>query len=67
MPGAMDLGIANDGECSGHKKATQIAIALLTYAAVPLLAPHLSAVSEPAQSRPRNYALNGARFSPTRP
>ena len=29
MPGAMDLGIADDGECSGHEQAAQIAIALL--------------------------------------
>ena len=26
MPGAMDLGVADDGECSGHEQATQIAI-----------------------------------------
>ena len=37
MAGAMD-GVADDSECSGHKKATQIAIALFTYAAEPLLA-----------------------------
>src|SRR4030088_1056974 len=39
MPGAMDLGIADDGECSGHEQAAQIAIALFTDAAEPLLAP----------------------------
>ena len=38
MPGAMDLGIADDGECSGHEQAAQIAIALFTDAAEPLLA-----------------------------
>ena len=27
MPDAMDLGIADDGECSGHEQAAQIAIA----------------------------------------
>ena len=37
-PGAMDLGVTDDRECSGHEKAAQIAIALLTYAAEPLLA-----------------------------
>ena len=39
MPGAMDIGIADDGECSGHEQAAQIAIALFTDAAEPLLAP----------------------------
>ena len=38
MPGAMDLGIADDGECSGHEQAAQIAITLFTDAAEPLLA-----------------------------
>ena len=38
MSGAMDLGVADDGECSGHKKATQIAVALFADAAEPLLA-----------------------------
>jgi hypothetical protein len=39
MPGAMDLGIADDSECSGHEQATQIAVTLFTDAAEPLLAP----------------------------
>ena len=39
MPGAMDLGVADDGECAGHEQAAQIAIALFTDAAEPLLAP----------------------------
>ena len=39
MPNAMDLGIADDGECSGHEQAAQIAIALFTDAAEPLSAP----------------------------
>src|ERR1700687_754333 len=38
MPGATDLGIADDGERSGHEQAAPIAIALFTYAAEPLLA-----------------------------
>ena len=29
MLGAMNLGIADDGECAGHEQAAQIAIALL--------------------------------------
>jgi hypothetical protein len=35
----MDLGIADDGECSGHEPAPQIVIALFTDAAETLLAP----------------------------
>jgi hypothetical protein len=39
MPGAMDLGISDDGECSGDEQAAQIAIALFTDAAERLPAP----------------------------
>ena len=39
MLGAMDLGVADDGECSGHEQAAQIAVTLFTDAAEPLLAP----------------------------
>src|ERR1039457_691964 len=39
MPGAIYLGIANDGERPGHEQAAQIAIALLTDTAEPVLAP----------------------------
>src|SRR5215210_1734242 len=38
MPGAMDLRVADDGECSSREQAAQIAIASLTDAAEPLLA-----------------------------
>src|ERR1700716_1685038 len=38
MPGAMDLGIADERECSSHEQAAHIAIALFTDAAEPLLA-----------------------------
>ena len=38
MPGAMDLGIADDGECAGREQAAQIAIAALADIAEPLLA-----------------------------
>jgi hypothetical protein len=39
MPGAIDLGIANDGERARHEQAAQIAIALLADTAEPVLAP----------------------------
>src|ERR1035437_6273013 len=39
MLGAMDFGIADDGECSRHEQAAKIAIALFADAAEPLLAP----------------------------
>jgi hypothetical protein len=38
MPGAMDLGIADDGECTGHEQAAQIAVTLFTDVTEPLLA-----------------------------
>src|SRR5215831_15170549 len=38
MFGAMDLGIANDGECTGHEQASQIAVALFADTAEPVLA-----------------------------
>src|ERR1700704_1645485 len=37
MLGAVDLGIADDGECTGHQQAAQIAIALLADATEPVL------------------------------
>ena len=39
MPDAMDLGIADDGECSGDEQAAQISIPLFADAAEPLPAP----------------------------
>src|SRR5258705_10086201 len=39
MPRAMDLGVANDGECSGHEQAAQIAVPLFADTAEPFLAP----------------------------
>ena len=39
MLGAMDLGIANDGECPGHEQAAQIAVTLFADTAEPVLAP----------------------------
>jgi hypothetical protein len=39
MPGAVDLGIADDSECTGHEQAAQIAVTLFADTAEPLLAP----------------------------
>src|SRR5947208_470988 len=39
MHGAVDLGVADDGECAGHEQAAEIAVALFTDAAEPVLAP----------------------------
>ncbi len=39
MSGAMDLGVADNRECSGHEQAAQIAVPLFADAAEPLLAP----------------------------
>jgi hypothetical protein len=39
MLGAVDLGVPDDGECSGHEQATQIAVTLFADAAEPVLAP----------------------------
>ena len=39
MLGAMDFGVADDGEHSGHEQAAQIAVPMFTDAAEPLLAP----------------------------
>ena len=36
--GAVDLGIADDGECTGHEQAAQIAVTLFADAAEPVLA-----------------------------
>src|SRR5260221_8948405 len=39
MLGAVDLGVADDGECTGHEQAAQIAVPLFADAAEPVLAP----------------------------
>ena len=39
MLGAMDLGIADDGQRTGHEQAAEIAIALFADAAEPLPTP----------------------------
>ena len=38
MPGSMDFGIADDGQCAGREQAAQIAIASLANVAEPVLA-----------------------------
>ena len=38
MLGAVDLGVADDGECTGHEQAAQIAVTLFADAAEPVLA-----------------------------
>src|SRR5262245_14934218 len=38
VPGAMDLSVANNGECAGCKQATQVAIALFADTAELILA-----------------------------
>ena len=54
----MDLGIADYGQCAGHKQEAQIAVASFADTAKPFLAP-LSVASAPARSRLRNYVLIG--------
>src|SRR5664280_2543276 len=39
MLDAMDLGVADDGQCPGHEQAAQIAVTLLADMAEPVLAP----------------------------
>src|SRR5262245_47276966 len=39
MLGSVDLGIADDGECTGHEQAAQIAVTLLADTAESVLAP----------------------------
>ena len=39
MLGAVDLGVADDGECTGHEQAAQIAITLLADTSKSVLAP----------------------------
>jgi hypothetical protein len=39
MLGAVDLGVADDGECTCHEQAAQIAVTLFADAAEPVLAP----------------------------
>jgi hypothetical protein len=38
MPGAVDLGVTNNGERAGHEQAAQVAVTLLAYIAEPVLA-----------------------------
>ena len=38
MPGSVNLGVTDDGECTGHEQAAQIAVTLFADAAEPVLA-----------------------------
>jgi pimeloyl-ACP methyl ester carboxylesterase len=61
MPGAMDLGIADHGECARREQAAQIAIALLADTAK-----LVTAISRQIQSPPglRNWARSGPQRPP---
>ena len=39
MPGSVNLGVTDDGECTGHEQAAQIAVTVFADAAEPVLAP----------------------------
>src|SRR5258705_13976348 len=39
VPGSVDLGVTDDGECTGDEQAAQIAVTLFADAAEPVLAP----------------------------
>jgi hypothetical protein len=47
MLGAVDLGVADNGECSGHEQAAQIAVTLFADATKPVLAPLECCFGEP--------------------
>jgi hypothetical protein len=64
VPGAMDLGIADDRERASHEQAAQIAISLFADTAEPVPCLHSSTASEPARSRQRSYVLTGRRWDP---
>jgi hypothetical protein len=62
MLGAMDLGVADDGECSSHEQAAQIAVRLRSPCLLMLPSrslPPLECWWGRAQSRPRSYVLIG--------
>ena len=59
MLGAMDLGIADDGERAGREQAAQIAIASFADTAEPVLASARVSASARARSRPRSSVLIG--------
>src|ERR1700716_3541953 len=62
MPGAMDLGIADDRECSGHEQAAQIAVPLFADAAEPLLAPTRMLPGNEPNPGPRSYVRIGGSW-----
>ena len=67
MLGAMDLGIADDGECTGHEQAAQIAVTLFADTAEPVLAPaRVLLRNEPNPSREVTSRSEGPGVSNTR-
>ena len=67
MLGAMDFGIADDGERTSREQAAQIAIAAFADIAEPVLASRfLSSASARARSRPRSPALTEKPSDPRR-
>ena len=62
--GAVDLGIADDGECTGHEQAAQIAVTLFADAAEPILAPArvlLRNEPDPGREGACSFRWSGAR------
>ena len=59
MPGAMDFGIADDGQCAGREQVAQIAIASLANVAEPVPQGRSRSVLGRGRSRPRSPALTG--------
>ena len=67
MLGAMDFGIADDGECTGHEQAAQIAVTLLADTAESVLAPaRVLLRNEPNPSREVTSRSEGPGVSDTR-
>src|SRR5882724_8714509 len=68
MLGAVDLGVADDGECTGHEQAAEIAVALFTNASEPVLAPtRVLLRNEPnpgreVTSRPEGPGVSNTRY-----
>ena len=59
MLGAIDFGVADDGERTGDEQAAQIAIASFADTAEPVLAAARVLPRHECRSRPRNYVLIG--------
>ncbi len=67
MLGAVDLGVADDGQRSGHEQAAQIAVPLFADAAEPVLAPtRMLLRNEPNPGREVTPGSEGREVSNTR-